>query len=581
MKLRVREHPVLGPYVEGLSQYVATSNDDIQKWIELGTRVRATAATGMNDKSSRSHSVFTIVLTQTQMIEHHETSKVSKINLIDLAGSERSSKAQTSGERLREGANINRSLHTLGKVISLLSESSMTIGRRKRVFVPYRDSVLTWLLKESLGGNSKTAMIATISPSLEHYEESLSTLRYAQQARSIVNVAKINEDAKAKLIRELKEEIERLRRLLGNNPTSMEEVFALREKLRDNEKLIDEHSRTWKERLADSERRLQDEFQKSHLSVKIDNRLPNLVNLNEDPQLSEMLLYILKEGVTSVGRAESELEHDIELAGALIEYNHCVLENNGTNVAVTSIGEAKTFVNGEMVDGSVTLRHGDRIVFGGDHYFRFNHPMPVRNSDRQELSKQLLAVKQGFEFARDELFQVQNARLEAEIEEARMKANEEALVEIQAAKEEAQKQLDEQKTDFEDQLKHLAKKMEVNTSALEEQERGRQVDRDKIAELEVTKQSLEDELVANKHLLYMHKLTTEKVEEERRAKQTRLIADLEAEKRKIEDDVAKLKMSKLQRERTKTVRGGKISNTSELNSLHAAYYHLSNEHFFR
>jgi kinesin family protein 14 len=113
---------------------------------------------------------------------------------------------------------------------------------------------------------------------------------------SIINVARINEDPKAKLIRELRQEIERLQKLLGANPTSMEEVFALREKLRDNELLMEEHSRTWKERLADSEQRLQEEFQKSQLSVKIDNRLPNLVNLNEDPQLSEMLLYMLKEG---------------------------------------------------------------------------------------------------------------------------------------------------------------------------------------------------------------------------------------------------------------------------------------------
>jgi kinesin family protein 14 len=483
------------------------------------------------------------------MIEGHETSKVSKINLIDLAGSERSTKAQTSGDRLREGANINRSLHTLGKVIAMLADSST--GRRKRVYIPYRDSVLTWLLKESLGGNSKTSMIATISPSLEHYEESLGTLRYAQQAMSIINVARINEDPKAKLIRELRQEIERLQKLLGANPTSMEEVFALREKLRDNELLMEEHSRTWKERLADSEQRLQEEFQKSQLSVKIDNRLPNLVNLNEDPQLSEMLLYMLKEGISSVGREDSELEHDIELTGALIEGNHCVIENKGEAVILTPIGEAKTFVNGELVEASITLHHGDRVVFGGDHYFRFNHPKLV---GRQSVTRQqsTSSAKHGFEFARDELFQVQNARLEAEIEEARMKANEAALAEIQAAKEEAQLLLSQQKTTFEDQLKDMAQKMASNYSALEEHEKGRQVDRDKIAELEVTKQSLEDELIANKHLLYMHKLTTEKAEEERRAKQTRLIANLEAEKQKIEDDVAKLKQSKLQRERVKT-----------------------------
>ena len=134
-----------------------------------------------------------------QLLEGEEHSRVSRINLIDLAGSERSSAAQTSGERLKEGASINRSLHTLGKVISLLSDRST--GKRRKVYIPYRDSTLTWLLKESLGGNSRTAMIATISPADTHYEESLSTLRYAQQARTIVNVAKINEDPNARIIR--------------------------------------------------------------------------------------------------------------------------------------------------------------------------------------------------------------------------------------------------------------------------------------------------------------------------------------------------------------------------------------------
>ncbi|ESO86352.1 hypothetical protein LOTGIDRAFT_167164 [Lottia gigantea] len=179
--LKVREHPVLGPYVEGLSTYVVNSFEDVEGWITLGNKNRATACTGMNDKSSRSHSVFTIVLTQskTERIEgtDHEHCTNSKINLVDLAGSERQSQAQTTGERLREGANINKSLMALGKVISLLSEQSVT-NKKRKIFIPYRDSVLTWLLKESLGGNSKTAMIATISPANHHVEETLSTLRY-------------------------------------------------------------------------------------------------------------------------------------------------------------------------------------------------------------------------------------------------------------------------------------------------------------------------------------------------------------------------------------------------------------------
>ncbi|CAL1526506.1 unnamed protein product, partial [Lymnaea stagnalis] len=179
--LKVREHPVLGPYVEGLSTYVVNSFEDVEGWITLGNKNRATAATGMNDKSSRSHSVFTIVLSQTKIDttegQAHDHCVNSKINLVDLAGSERQSLANTSGERLREGASINKSLLTLGKVISLLCDRSQS-SKKSKIFIPYRESVLTWLLKESLGGNSKTAMIATISPSNQHIEETLSTLRY-------------------------------------------------------------------------------------------------------------------------------------------------------------------------------------------------------------------------------------------------------------------------------------------------------------------------------------------------------------------------------------------------------------------
>ena len=148
-----------------------------------------------------------------------DTEKVSRINLIDLAGSERANSTGATGQRLKEGANINKSLTTLGKVISALAMASSAPegkGKSKKKaeeFIPYRDSVLTWLLKDSLGGNSKTAMIAAISPA--DYDETLSTLRYADQAKKIKNKAVVNEDPNAKLVRELKEELEMLRGMLS------------------------------------------------------------------------------------------------------------------------------------------------------------------------------------------------------------------------------------------------------------------------------------------------------------------------------------------------------------------------------
>ncbi|KAI4490975.1 hypothetical protein M0802_010551 [Mischocyttarus mexicanus] len=148
--LKVREHPVFGPYIVDLSQHCIKNYKDLQIWLKVGNSQRATAATGMNEKSSRSHSIFSIILTQTQLNDlkcsSSDASRRSKINLVDLAGSERLSQTCASGNRLREGVSINKSLLTLGKVIASLAEST---NNRKRGFVPYRESVLTWLLKVS------------------------------------------------------------------------------------------------------------------------------------------------------------------------------------------------------------------------------------------------------------------------------------------------------------------------------------------------------------------------------------------------------------------------------------------------
>jgi kinesin family member 1 len=199
--LRVREHPALGPYVEDLSKLAVTSYQDIHDIIDEGNKARTVAATNMNETSSRSHAVFTIFFTQTKQDQMTDlvAEKVSKISLVDLAGSERADSTGAKGTRLKEGANINKSLTTLGKVISALAEvvSLRAIKLRKKnsknfdlqsaakgnkkskktEFIPYRDSVLTWLLRENLGGNSKTAMIAAISPADINYDETLSTLR--------------------------------------------------------------------------------------------------------------------------------------------------------------------------------------------------------------------------------------------------------------------------------------------------------------------------------------------------------------------------------------------------------------------
>ncbi|MEQ2217841.1 Kinesin-like protein kif14, partial [Xenoophorus captivus] len=559
MPLRVREHPVYGPYVAELSANVVSSYSDIQCWLELGNKQRATAATGMNDKSSRSHSVFTLVMTQTKTEfvegEEHDHSITSRINLVDLAGSERSSTAQTSGDRLREGASINKSLLTLGKVISALSEQVLT---RKKVFIPYRESVLTWLLKESLGGNSKTAMIATVSPAGTNVEESLSTLRYAQQARTIINVAKVNEDTSAKLIRELKAEVEKLRAAQmssqGVEPERVrmfqQEISTLKNKLCQQEREMVEANRAWREKLEQAEIRKREEtkeLQKAGVTFKVDNRLPNLVNLNEDPQLSEMLLYMIKEGRTTVGKLKPDSSHDIQLTGTLIADRHCVISNINDTVSIIPMDNAKTFVNGNLISESTVLHHGDRVILGGDHYFRFNHPAEVQSGKRVSCWTGAGDGQKDFEFAKNELLAAQRAMLEAEIEEAHLKAKQEMMQGIQMAKEVAQKELSDQKVLYENRIQALERELNEENDRKLQQEMDQQRVASQMAELKMAKLELEKEVDTQKRRLRLH--MEAQAMEEQRVCQAKIVEALEAEKRKISKELEEIQKKRALREK--------------------------------
>lgn len=224
--LRVREHPINGPYIVDLSTFECTSYQEALRWITMGQKRRLTACTQMNVKSSRSHTIFTLNITQDKDLDDEfKQSITSKVNIIDLAGNERThvvnavgnektNGVNSPGIRMKESVLINKSLLTLGKVITQLAEYDFVKGSSNS-YIPYRESALTWLLKESLGGNSKTTMIATVSPANIHQEETLTTLRYAATARRVVNIIKINEDPKIRRIRELEHEVEVLKQRIG------------------------------------------------------------------------------------------------------------------------------------------------------------------------------------------------------------------------------------------------------------------------------------------------------------------------------------------------------------------------------
>ncbi|KFO86083.1 Kinesin-like KIF13B, partial [Buceros rhinoceros silvestris] len=385
--LKVREHSVYGPYVDGLSKLAVASYKDIESLMSEGNKSRTVAATNMNEESSRSHAVFKIILTHTLYDVQSGTSgeKVGKLSLVDLAGSERATKTGAAGDRLKEGSNINKSLTTLGLVISALADQAA--GKNKNKFVPYRDSVLTWLLKDSLGGNSKTAMVATVSPAADNYDETLSTLRYADRAKNIVNHAVVNEDPNARIIRELREEVEKLREQL----TKAEAMKSpeLKERLEESEKLIQEMTVTWEEKLRKTEEIAQ-ERQKQLESlgislqssgIKVGDNKCFLVNLNADPALNELLVYYLKEH-TLIGSDNSQ---DIQLCGMGILPEHCIIDITPEGqVILTPQKNTRTFVNGSAVVCPIQLHHGDRILWGNNHFFRLNLPKKKKKADHED-----------------------------------------------------------------------------------------------------------------------------------------------------------------------------------------------------
>lgn len=384
--LRVREHPKLGPYVQDLSKHLVSDYDDIQECMHRGNRQRTTASTQMNDVSSRSHAIFTLTFVQASYLRHNNmpSETVSKVHLVDLAGSERADATGATGQRLVEGAHINKSLVTLGSVISALAESSQLSDNRqpksvkKNVFIPYRDSVLTWLLKDSLGGNSKTIMIAAISPADCNYGETLSTLRYANRAKNIINKPTINEDPNVKLIRELREEIDKLRAQISHNTNTVEAeagVLATLQRKEAQEKVLTEK---WTEKWRETQQILQEQkalgLRKSGLGVVLDSDMPHLVGIDDNLLSTGVTLYHLKEGETQIGSEECTSQPDIVLTGAGVLPEHCRITLQDGVATIHPSANAQCWLNTVLIDKPAKLSQGCILLLGRTNMFRYNDP---------------------------------------------------------------------------------------------------------------------------------------------------------------------------------------------------------------
>ncbi|XP_068447753.1 kinesin-like protein KIF1A isoform X20 [Clinocottus analis] len=514
--LRVREHPLMGPYVEDLSKLAVTSYNDIQDLMDSGNKARTVAATNMNETSSRSHAVFNIIFTQKRHDADTENTseKVSKISLVDLAGSERADSTGAKGTRLKEGANINKSLTTLGKVISALAEVDSGLNKNKKKkkvenHIPYRDSVLTWLLRENLGGNSRTAMVAALSPADINYDETLSTLRYADRAKQIRCNAVINEDPSNRLVRELKEEVSRLKDLLcsqglgdiidmtnamtGMSPSPSLSALSSRvgsiaslhdrimfspgseeaiERLKETEKIIAELNETWEEKLRRTEAiRMEREALLAEMGVAMredggtvgvfsPKKTPHLVNLNEDPLMSECLLYYIKDGMTRVGRVDASSRQDIVLSGHFIKDEHCTFTSSTGPTREIVVLEpcegAETYVNGKRVTEPTVLKSGNRIILGKSHVFRFNHPVQARAERERTPCAETPAEPVDWAFAQRELLDKQGIDMKQEMEQRLQELEDQYRKE----REEANNLLEQQRLDYESKLEALQKQVD-------------------------------------------------------------------------------------------------------------------------
>ncbi|CAG0885568.1 unnamed protein product [Darwinula stevensoni] len=420
--LKIRENPKKGFYAEGLKTVMVASYDDIKAKMDEGTLNRTVAATNMNATSSRAHTIVGITFTQKfKNAKNEETAKSSIVNLVDLAGSERVESTGATGSRLKEGASINLSLTCLGNCIHALAESSN--GKKKKV--PFRDSSLTKLLQNALGGNSKTVMIAAISPADINFDESLSTLRYADRAKQIKTTATINEDPTEKLLRELKEENEKLKAMLASGNMDLSgmglsgtvvDKDALRKeweeemkaRMMTNEKEMEEMRKTYEEKL----KQMQGEQGASPAAAmkeieKERKTTPHIYNLNFDPQLTGRVVHILKPGVQDVGNRRGK-ESSFVMLGPGIQESHALIvwdqKKNAVSVKPVN-GDCRVLVNGTAILGETPLAHNDRLVFGTTQIWVYQNPKEA-NADKKkypqityDFAQEEIAAKAGIDMS--------------------------------------------------------------------------------------------------------------------------------------------------------------------------------------
>uniref|UniRef100_A0A8D3E9Z0 Kinesin motor domain-containing protein n=1 Tax=Scophthalmus maximus TaxID=52904 RepID=A0A8D3E9Z0_SCOMX len=379
--ISIREDPKDGIKIVGLTERQVFSAQEMVGCLEVGNSARTVGSTAMNAASSRSHAIFTITLEQRRGPDKVD-SVVSKLHLVDLAGSERQKKTKAEGDRLKEGISINRGLLSLGNVISALGDES-----KKNTFVPYRDSKLTRLLQDSLGGNSHTLMIACISPADSNMEETINTLRYADRARKIKNKPIVNVDPRAAETSRLKQQVQELQVMLLHarggvapvlsGPESAEKVSKLLER---NRALQDENNKLSRE-LSEAAGQTAFMFEKIIMTEQANEKLQSKLEQLQHHEACTVDLEKLLETLE-----DQELKENVEVMRNLQDI---ILELKNESAGIAASIEA--MAAGEEVPEDATVSKDSPEGFSTHHALR----QAQLSKELIELNK-VLSLKEAF-----------------------------------------------------------------------------------------------------------------------------------------------------------------------------------------
>ncbi|CDJ56258.1 kinesin, putative [Eimeria maxima] len=488
--LKIRHTPQLGTFVQDLSKCPVDSYAAIQAKLDE-------AASG-----------------------EPVSQKCSEINLVDLAGSERAGSTGATGDRLKEGCAINQSLSALGNVISALADKAAGKLKPGQV-VPYRDSALTRILQTALGGNSKTCMIAALSPASVNYEETLSTLRYADRVKQIKNEAVVNENPLEKLIRELREENERLKKAMGGNlpaPSGGGEADpAMLEAMR---KQYEEEIEANRRAMEEMTQKVEEEKKRAAASRKLEEQaeltLPTLQNLNEDPFLTGKIVCVLKEGSSTFGKQEGEETPTFRIGGLGVVAGHATVtcskvqndaeDPEDTSFCVILKAVGKTMVNGvEVQEGEERrLQHKDRILFGHNNLYVYMDPL--------DMDKAMPSWEEAMKEVKKDQMEAYGQPQQTEADREKEKKFQDMLKELETAK-----------NSLETERRDLLKKLEQKEQELLASGESQEVIQEKLKELEQEKQEIERQLQSKEEELSSRelRLRKERAEEEARKEEER------------------------------------------------------------